>query len=176
MEQRQREPKHPLKLLLQRIHRRPLLIRHLLVYLHRQTHRSTRIATTKPGKIPTSFSPNENTGTKSALPKQHWHPTKSNKKEHIPMLNGDFYEPKPTKEMNENMVSISSTHSPFPQRQIRRPRPRIQTLRRTPHNNRNRRPGPRRQDIRTRLLAHTAYPQRKDDVSVYRRVEIRRER
>jgi hypothetical protein len=65
---------------------------------------------------------------------------------------------------------------PLPQRQIRCPRPCTQTLRSTAHDNCDRRPRARLQDIRARRLAHAADPEREEDVAVERHLEVGRER
>ena len=74
------------------------------------------------------------------------------------MLNSKLDGPQPIH------VSLISTHtsginSPPPQRQIRRPRMRAQTLRSTPNNNRDRRSWTRLEDVRAQLLADAAYVQ-----------------
>jgi len=67
MKERKRESKHVLKFLLQCIYRGALLVRHLVVYLINQTlFIMLRIKTES---SLTSFSPKENTGTRSALRK-----------------------------------------------------------------------------------------------------------
>lgn len=65
VEQRERETEHVLELLLELVHGRPLLVRHLLVDL-RSTH--VRLPERNNGQSGrTSFSPKEKTGTRSAL-------------------------------------------------------------------------------------------------------------
>lgn len=61
----QRETEDALEFLLKRVYRRAPFVRHLLVYLARALGQSTKDE--REGGRRTSFSPKENTGTRSAL-------------------------------------------------------------------------------------------------------------
>ena len=67
MEQRQSEAKYALKLLLQGVYSGPLLIGHLFIDLMDVRNVVKNSISTNGHVALTSFSPNENTGTRSAL-------------------------------------------------------------------------------------------------------------
>ena len=69
-----------------------------------------------------------------------------------------------------------TAYTPLPQRQIRCPRPRAQTLRCAAYNNRDRHPRSGLQDVRARLLANAAHAQREQDVAIERHLEVCRQR
>jgi len=94
------------------------------------------------------------------------------------MLNRKLDEAQPTHVSlhQYHIYKVSGTNSPPFQRQIRRPRTRAQTLRSTPYNNRDRRSRTRLEDVRTRLLADTAYPQCHEYIPVERHLKVRGER
>jgi hypothetical protein len=71
--------------------------------------------------------------------------------------------------------TVLNMYEPPPQRQIRRARLRVQTLRRAAHNDRNRRARPALQDIGARLFADAADAHREYHVAVERNLEVARE-
>lgn len=92
MEQGQCETEHGLEFLLYRVDSGALLVWHLLVYLQHTVQNLIGPSKTNTGP-PTSFSPNEKTGTRSALRKGQHRPREVEGNDDAPMNHGKLNEP-----------------------------------------------------------------------------------
>lgn len=169
MKQRQCEPEYLLKLFLDLVHGRPSIIgpaswisgineavaRRLAVDRRSDAYPCQRYSLHGDGKL-TSFSPNENTGTRSALRGPVSQHNKNFKDHDSPFPHGNFDKPKP-----------------LPQRQIVRPRMRRQALGGSTDDNGDSASGALAQNVCAGFLGDAAQAEVEEKVTVDGNLEVR---